>query len=264
MLIILAYDISIFKEGTKDGIILEAAFAGGDAGSTQGIARSAAERICYILLPEGLKEDGREWMEEASGRYGCTIVAMYGLAWNDDLTPWIAEGVFRKAKPFGGQAASFLHSLCDEYFPQIESQLGLERPERYLIGISLSGLFAVWSLFNCGIFTGIASISGSLWYDGFTSWTQGQTPFKAVNKIFISLGDREKRSKDRRMSTVEEATLQVVETLRRKGAPVDFILEDNTTHFSPVIPRLEKALGALLASPSTKEETIDKSDISKL
>lgn len=243
MWIILVYDISIFKDSTPD--------------STPGAIGPAKQRICYILLPEGLKEDGRLWMEEAAGRYGITLVAMYGIAWNDDLTPWVAEGVFRKAKPFGGQATAFLQNLRDEYFPQIESQIGLDHPERYLIGISLSGLFAVWSLFNCGPFAGIASISGSLWYDGFISWAQDKTPSNSVKKIFISLGDREKRSKDRRMSTVEDATLRFVEDLRRKGVAVDFVLEENTTHFSPVVPRLEKALEALLADAANQSETIE-------
>ena len=214
-------------------------------GITLDIVRSATDRICYILLPEGLKDDGRKWMEDAAGRYGITLVAMHGMEWNDDLTPWVAEGVFRKAKPFGGRADSFLKDLLEDYFPYVESDLGIQHPQRYLIGISLSGLFALWSVFKCELFCGIASISGSLWYDGFAGWAAEQTLCGKGTKLFISLGDREKRSRDRRMATVEDATIRTVEILRHDGASVEFILEENTTHFSPIVPRLERALASL-------------------
>ena len=214
-------------------------------GITLDVVRSTTERICYILLPEGLKDDGRRWMEDAAGRYGVTLVAMHGMEWNDDLTPWGADGVFRKAKPFGGRADLFLKNLREDLFPNVESQLGIRHPERFLIGISLSGLFAIWSVFKCDLFTGTASISGSLWYDGFASWTEGQTLSGRIKKVSVLIGDREKKSKDRRMATVEDETLKVVEILRRKGASIVFELEENTTHFSPVVPRLEKALASL-------------------
>ena len=214
-------------------------------GITLDVVRSTTDRICYILLPEGLKDDGRRWMEDAAVRHGITLVAIHGMEWNDDLTPWGAEGVFRKSKPFAGHADMFLKNLREDLFPNVETQLGIRHPERFLIGISLSGLFAIWSVFRCDLFTGIASISGSLWYDGFASWTEGQKLSDRVRKVSVLLGDREKKSKDRRMATVEEMTLQTVEILRRKGASVKFELEENTTHFSPVVPRLEKALASL-------------------
>ena len=207
--------------------------------------RTDAEWVCYILLPEGLKDDGMKWMDQVAAGHSCSIVVMSGMDWNDDLTPWEAEGVFKKAKPFAGHAEMFMERLCGDIIPHIESRLGLQMPMRFLAGVSLSGLFAVWSVFRCDLFAGIASISGSLWYDGFASWTEGQTPSGRIGKVFVSLGDREKESKDRRMAKVEEMTLQVVEILRRKGACVEFELEENTTHFSPVVPRLEKMLGSL-------------------
>ena len=221
-------------------------------GTLLDIVKSTTDRICYILLPEGLKDDGHMWMEDAAGRYGITLVVISGMNWNDDLTPWSADGVFRKSKTFGGRAELFLKNLRDDYFPNIESTIGIRNPERYLIGISLSGLFAVWSVFKCDLFDAVASISGSLWYDGFASWTEGQKLSERLRKVSVFLGDREKKSKDKRMSTVEDETLRSVEIMRRKGASVEFVLEENTTHFSPVVPRLEKALVSL-----TKVDEID-------
>lgn len=208
-------------------------------------------RICYLLLPEGLKDDGTSFLEHAAADHGVTMVAVTGINWNDDLTPWIADGVFKKAKPFGGRADIFLRNLQEDVFPAVENLLGFHKAERYLVGISLSGLFAVWSCFKTDVFCGIASISGSLWYDGFASWASEHVgSLRPVGRIFISLGDREKRSKDKRMSTVEDATRQVVsviqEACRDQASAVTFLLEEDTTHFSPLLPRLELALKYLL------------------
>lgn len=214
-------------------------------GITLDIAKAISDRLCYILLPEGLKEDGQAWMENASKKYGITIVIISGMDWNDSMTPWSAEGAFKKGKPFGGHAESFLSSMKNDYFQSIESSLGIKHAVRSIVGVSLSGLFALWAGFRCDLFTGIASVSGSLWYDGFADWADKHTLSPAVEKIYLSLGDNEKKSKDKRMANVESATQQIIDSLRSKEKAVEFSLEKNTTHFSPVVPRLDKALESL-------------------
>ena len=194
-------------------------------------------RICYLLMPQGLTAEAEEWLEAASESYAVSAVVITGMDWNDDLTPWPADGVFRKAKPFGGKAEEFLKELTAE-IERFESDFG-PVSERYLLGISLSGLFAVWAAFQSDFFSGIISISGSLWYDGFAEWAAGRVP--VVKDFYISLGDREKNSKDRRMCTVQDATESLVKVLQSSGVPVRYILEADTTHFSPIVPRLQMA-----------------------
>ena len=198
---------------------------------------TSAGRICYLLMPQGLSADAEEWLGAASESHAVSAVVITGMDWNDDLTPWPAEGVFRKAKPFGGRAGEFLQELTAE-IERFESDFG-PVSERYLLGISLSGLFAVWTAFQSDFFSGIISISGSLWYDGFAEWASGKFP--VVKDIYISLGDREKNSKDRRMGTVQDATESLVKVLQSSGVPVRYVLEGDTTHFSPIVPRLRKA-----------------------
>ncbi len=115
-----------------------------------------------MILPEGIREDLDEGLKELAGKYVVSIVVIPDVNWNDDLTPWPAEGVFKKAKPFGGRAISFLDKLTNEIIPGIEKELKMEDADRTIMGVSLSGLFAVWSGFNTDNFTNIISISGSL------------------------------------------------------------------------------------------------------
>lgn len=198
-----------------------------------------------MILPEGIKGDLCDGMKGLSEKHGVSIVVIEDVNWNDDLTPWPAVGVFKKAKPFGGKAAAFLNKLTHEIIPETERDLGIEAAERTLLGVSLSGLFAVWAVFNTDAFTSIISISGSLWYDGFIDWMKGQTPSPQLKKICMLLGEKEKNAKEKRMSTVEERSLAAADILKEKSqATVTFELVEGT-HFSPILPRMERAMMTL-------------------
>ena len=198
-------------------------------------------KICYMILPEGIRKDLDDGLKGLSEKHGVFIVVIEDVNWNDDLTPWPAEGVFKKAKPFGGKAATFLNKLALEIIPNTEKDLGIEDAERTLLGVSLSGLFALWSAFHTDAFTNIISISGSLWYDGLVEWMKEQTPSLQLEKVCMLLGEKEKNAKEKRMATVEERTLVAANILKEKtNASVTFELVEGT-HFSPIMPRLEQA-----------------------
>lgn len=225
------------------------------------IVRVESPRVCYVLLPGGLMNDGASFLEEAASRYQASMVVVSGMNWNDDLTPWPADPVFKREKAFGGKAVGFLKILEDDIMPETERFLGLTHPvpqqeqcpvERCLVGISLSGLFALWSAHRSDLFAGIASISGSFWYPQFEDWVLTHSLSKSVRKVFISLGDKEKETRNRAMSSVEESTVSIVSHLRAAAADVDYRLEEGTTHFSPIVPRLAVALDSLLGQGGSR------------
>ncbi len=211
----------------------------------QSLVKQSSNKICYMILPEGIKGDLCDGLKGLSEKHGISVVLIEDVNWNDDLTPWPAAGVFKKAKPFGGKAAAFLDKLTHEIIPETERDLGIEDAERTLLGVSLSGLFAVWSAFNTDVFTNIISISGSLWYDGFVEWMKEQTPSPQLKKICMLLGEKEKNAKEKRMATVEERTLAASDILKAKSqATVTCELVEGT-HFSPILPRMERAMMTL-------------------
>ena len=205
------------------------------------IIKQSTNKICYMILPEGIKGDLCDGLKGLSEKHGISIVVIEDVNWNDDLTPWPADGVFKKAKPFGGKATSFLNKLTDEIIPNTERDLGIEHAERTLLGVSLSGLFAVWTAFNTDTFTNIISISGSLWYDGFVEWMKEQTPSPQLKKVCMILGEKEKNSKEKRMATVEERSLAAADILKAKSQAASSFELVEGTHFSPIMPRLELA-----------------------
>lgn len=214
-------------------------------GLTFTVAKVDSGRVCYVLLPEGLHSDGIKMIEEQAEKHSCSIILVTGMEWNSDLTPWPAPGVFKREKPFEGKAKTFLKELLTDYFPGVEEAEGIHKAERYLVGISLSGLFAVWTLFMTASFKNIASISGSLWYDSLVDWISSQDLVNTAGKVHLSLGDKEKNSKNPRMAAVEDSTATIAHLLGEKGLTVDFQLVSGT-HFSPIVPRLGMALQSIL------------------
>lgn len=206
------------------------------------IIKKSSSRICYMVMPDGLKEDLYGGLENLSERYDFSAVIVNNVDWNDDLTPWPAVGVFKKEKPFGGHAARFLDKLTKEIVPEAEKYLEVDNAERTIVGVSLSGLFAIWTGFNTDVFTNIISISGSLWYDNFVDWMRDNKLSPNIKNVCMLLGEKEKNAKDKRMSTVEKMSQTAAEIMRKNNdVKVTFEIVEGT-HFSPIIPRLQRAV----------------------
>lgn len=200
--------------------------------------------IIYILLPHRLPAEELTAIEELSTRFETNIVAISEMDWNNDMTPWKAPAV--KEGEFGGRASQFLDHLKGDIFFNLESSLLIRNPKRYLIGLSLAGLFSVWAGIMKPLFEGVASISGSFWYDGFADWLMKQEDLKCV-RFYVSMGEKEKETKVKRFANIEEDTMKVVETLMLKGAEVAFEVTEGG-HNSPVLPRIEKSVVSLFGN----------------
>ena len=73
-----------------------------------------------------------------------------------------------------------------------------------------------------------------------------------ADKIKDTMGDREKEPRNRAMSSVDENTVSIVSHLRAAAAYVDYRLEEGTTHFSPIVPRLAVALDSLFGPTGSR------------
>ena len=201
--------------------------------------------ICYIPMLEGQTDEMQRWLDGVRHRYDVIPVMLPPVDWNDDLTPWPAGPIFKKGKSFGGKAEVYLDKLEKEIIPGIEADLNLVPNERWLIGVSLAGLFAIWAAARTSLFTRVASISGSFWYPGFADWLQDQTLY--AQQAYISLGDKEADSKNKHLKSIAQDTEAVAKILESKGIQTTFEWTEGT-HFGPLLPRLDKALATLSIS----------------
>ncbi|MBQ1673265.1 MAG: hypothetical protein II064_04175, partial [Bacteroidales bacterium] len=156
-----------------------------------------------------------------------------------------AGPIFKKGKSFAGEAEAYLSRLAAEIIPGLEKEWEIVPEERWFVGVSLAGLFGVWSAARMRLFTRVAAISGSFWYPGFTDWLPRQTV--TAKQVYLSLGDKEPQSKNPHLKQIGIQTEAVRSILQAKGIPTTFEWTEGS-HFAPVIPRLNKALAALADS----------------
>lgn len=172
-------------------------------------------------------------------------IAMPDPDWNAQLSPWEAPALFKKEPPFAGNADTYLHILTDSMMPEILAQAGLSPQHNLIAGYSLAGLFALYALWNTDRFHGGASISGSLWYPGFSAYLREKAPERKPDFVYLSLGDRECRARNPLLASVQEKTEEIAALLRNAGIPAVFELNPGG-HTNQAAERTGKALMRLI------------------
>ena len=153
--------------------------------------------------------------------------------WNQELSPWCAPAAFGKGS-FGDGAKTTLSEILKHCKDSCKTY--------YLIGYSLAGLFALWSSYQCDVFSGIACVSGSLWFPGFIDYMKNNTIY--TKYVYLSLGKKETKTRNKVMSTVGDRTIDAYEILNKQ---VDCIFEWNEgNHFNDIDARLKRGIDWLV------------------
>lgn len=148
----------------------------------------------------------------------CLIAIRVGN-WNTDLSPWKAPAVFGK-EDFGGGA--------DRTLTEVLKYTGDPAKTYYIGGYSLAALFAVWAVYQTDVFRGAAAASPSVWFPGFADYMKENRI--RTGKVYLSLGDREEKTRNPVMATVGDRIRDAYNLL--KGQGVNTILEWNQgNHF---------------------------------
>lgn len=161
------------------------------------------------------------------------LVAMHIKRWNEELTPWPAPPVFGKI-PFGDGAARTLEAIrkiVNSHIPSLASAIVSEESERrgivILGGYSLAGLFALWAG-SQNPFDGVVAASPSVWYRDWLDYSAAH-PMLAKH-VYLSLGDREHRSKTPIMATVNDCIHRQLDILQRQGVDSTLVMNPGN-HF---------------------------------
>lgn len=133
------------------------------------------------------------------------LVYFSPVDWNRDYSPWPAPAVFQKGEPFSGGAGQTLSFLTGRLLEKVQRSFPvLDTPEhRGIMGYSLGGLCALWSMYECREFGYGICCSPSLWYDGWTEYVKQNTLPKHCG-IYLSLGQAEEKTRNRRLAVIGE------------------------------------------------------------
>ena len=181
-------------------------------------------------------------IRDLSGGQDFCLTTVRVKSWNRDLSPWPAPAVFGD-EDFGEGAEQTLASLLEEVVPGGPD--GSAGPGRrlYLGGYSLAGLFALWAGYQTDRFDGIAAASPSIWFPGFLGYMR-DNPIRA-DAVYLSLGDREERTKNPLMAKVGSSIRDAFALLQDAGT--ECVLEWNKgNHFKNPDLRTARAFAWLM------------------
>ena len=114
-------------------------------------------------------------------------------------------------------------------------------PRTCIAGYSLAGLFALYAMYRCDAFDRAASISGSLWYPHFREFAAEHEMPRRPDRIYLSLGDKEKKTRHPLLKTVQDNTEALAKHYRQLGIEVTFELNPGN-HFEAVDFRSAKGI----------------------
>lgn len=155
--------------------------------------------------------------------------------WNNELSPWTAPPVF-KTEPFGNGAGETLNYLENTLVPEIKERFGSDLPI-ILGGYSLAGLLALWAAYTSDCFNAVAAVSPSVWFPDWLDFIESRFP--AADSIYLSLGKKEEKTRNRTMAAVGNNIRRQYEILKESN--INTILEWNEgNHFTEPEFRMAK------------------------
>ena len=210
-------------------------------GSRPCLIYGEAHAECLLLQMTGeheLQSIDHEVTVIAQSAHHFLFAAIPVESWNDALSPWKSPAVWGK-QGFGGNAAETLCFLTERVIPILKQQLRLPENVKIILGgYSLAGLFALWASTQTDLFYGIAAASPSVWFPGWMEFEQ-RHPMQA-QRVYLSLGDKEERTKNIVMAVVGDNIRTLHSQLIARGA--DCTLEWNSGgHFKDTDLRTARA-----------------------
>ena len=191
-----------------------------------------------VIYLNTFSNEGQKIYEVAQAA-GCppfTLVAISNLDWNHDMVTWDSPPAFKNADPCTGGADDYLRLLIKEIIPTAEKKITGVPRWRGIAGYSLAGLFALYSIYQTDLFSRVGSMSGSLWFPGMKEYIFSHEPKRRPDHMYISLGDKESKTRNTVLKTVQQNTEEIRAFYHSKGIDTVFQLNPGN-HYNHAVER---------------------------
>ena len=205
------------------------------------------KRDCPLIVLNTFEGGGAQVLAEARKMGGgdFSLLSVGGLDWNRDMSPWECAPVMAQDEGYAGGADSYLSLLLEEILPEGLKRLPESPSWTGIAGYSLAGLFALYALYRTDTFARAASMSGSMWFPGFGDFVRSHDMKRAPEKLYLSLGDKEAKTRNPYLKTVQENTEAAVQLYRDRGLDVTWELNPGN-HFRDAELRSAKGILGIL------------------
>lgn len=181
--------------------------------------------------------------------------------WEKELTPWSDPNISPR-EGVGEYAFETLDYITDQLLPSLRSKMDganmtsasdAENKALPVIigGYSLAGLFARWAVTKVECFDAVAAASPSLWITAWKGFSEAHEVF--AHDVYLSLGDREERARNKVMAQVGDNIRWEYEHLQHTlGADHCTLVWEQGGHFVTPHLRLARAFAWCVKLYETK------------
>ena len=200
-----------------------------------------------LVIVNTFQGDGHEIYEAIQQIESIPIVlaVISDIDWNDEMTPWECPPMFKGDSPCTGGADAYIRKLEEKIVPVILDEMAAKPEYIAIAGYSLGGLFALYSLYKTDIFSRAVSASGSMWFPGFMEFAEKNEMVIKPDRVYLSLGDKEAKTRNTVLRTVEENTQEIFELFKGKGIDCNFEMNEGN-HFKDADLRLAKGIFSII------------------
>ena len=175
----------------------------------------------------------------------CNFLSIAIHDWQREMSPWYAPALSKDGEAFSGGADAYLESLLTAIVPWVTERIHGKASFIGIDGYSLAGLFALYALYKTDVVTRVAAMSGSFWFPRFKEFCKENTMKILPEKLYLSIGDQESKTRHPILKTMQENTEELLEYFRSLGIPCKYELNPGN-HFQDVNLRCAKGILELL------------------
>lgn len=200
-----------------------------------------------LIILNSFSGDGRDVVDAMKeiGCGECSLASVGDLNWDHEMSPWYCPPLRQEDSSCTGGADEYLEVLISGILPEIRGKIQGDPAFIGIAGYSLAGLFALYALYQTDVFSRAASMSGSLWYPDFRAYADRHELKRKPDRLYFSVGDKEARTRNHMLRTVQENTEYLVACYRRMGIPAEYELNEGN-HFKDAALRSAKGIAALV------------------
>ena len=207
----------------------------------------AEKADCPLIVFHSFSDEGEAVYQELRKQNApeCHFLSIGISDWQREMSPWPAAALSKDGEDFSGGADAYLESLRSTILPWAEERIYGKASFIGIAGYSLAGLFALYALYKTDVFTRVAGMSGSLWFPGFKEFCKENTMKILPEKLYLSIGDQESKTRHPILRTMQENTEELLGYFRSLGIPCKYEL-NRGNHFQDVNLRCAEGILELL------------------
>ena len=218
-----------------------------EAGGRKLTLHKAGKSGAPLIVLNNFSGDGSSIVDQMRriGCPDCSLLSIGGLNWDHDMAPWYCPPLTKGDTPCTGGADRYLEELLDQILKEALARTDGEPEYLGLAGYSLAGLFAIYAMYRTARFSRVCSMSGSLWFPDFREFALSHPLVRKPDRLYLSVGDREARSRNRMLQSVQDNTEFLADFYRKQGIETEYELNPGN-HYQDAALRCAKGIAWIL------------------